>query len=79
MSGDDIAMKDKYNLMRKQWTEGYRTVLTCPHCSDSIFSAKSGQYVSCSCGAFSIDQTPQYCRIIGDWDSNVKMSQEKVV
>ena len=38
----------------------------CAKCNVGIFSAYPGQYVSCPCGAISVDQTEHYSRYIGD-------------
>jgi ribosomal protein S27AE len=38
----------------------------CNKCGDGIFSAFEGQFVTCSCGAISVDQTQYYTRFIGN-------------
>ena len=60
---------DEMDTMRREnWRKGYRTVLTCSECGESIHSRKSGQFVTCSCGLTSIDETPYYVRVIGTSD-----------
>jgi len=41
----------------------------CKVCSDVIYSKYRGEYVTCKCGAISIDQTPEYTRGIGDYSN----------
>ena len=38
----------------------------CKKCNDVIFSKYYGQFVTCKCGAISVDQTPHYSRHIGE-------------
>jgi ribosomal protein S27AE len=38
----------------------------CNKCGNGIFSAYEGQYVTCGCGAISVDQTMHYTRLIGN-------------
>jgi hypothetical protein len=38
----------------------------CNKCGDKIHSKYPGQFVSCKCGAISVDQTQYYARYIGD-------------
>ena len=38
----------------------------CAKCEDVIYSRYDGEYVSCSCGAIAVDQTPFYARHIGN-------------
>jgi hypothetical protein len=38
----------------------------CAKCNTGIYSAYEGQYVSCKCGAISVDQTKHYMRLIGN-------------
>lgn len=45
----------------------------CRKCGDVIASRYYGEYVTCKCGAISVDQTPYYSRYIGepsDFDHN---------
>ncbi len=57
----------RYKLgLEKSWRTGYRTVLTCTKCGDSIHSPWSGAFVSCSCDAIFIDETPYYYRAGGN-------------
>lgn len=51
--------------MTKSKFEGTKYKTTC--CQDVIYSKYSGQYVSCKCCKVSIDQTPHYQRVIGDY------------
>lgn len=39
---------------------------TCNKCGDTIKSSYPGEFVSCKCGAISVDQTEHYSRYIGD-------------
>lgn len=41
----------------------------CAKCKSVIFSSFPGEYVSCSCGAISVDQTRHYSRFIGEFKS----------
>ena len=38
----------------------------CAKCGDKIKSKWEGQFVTCKCGAISIDQTRHYSRFIGN-------------
>lgn len=38
----------------------------CAKCNDVIFSKYEGEFVSCKCGAISVDQTRHYARYIGN-------------
>lgn len=38
----------------------------CKKCGDVIYSRRPGEFVSCSCGAISVDQTHYYSRYIGN-------------
>lgn len=40
--------------------------IECAKCHDVIFSKYYGQFVTCKCGAISVDQTPYYSRYIGN-------------
>ena len=42
--------------------------VTCKKCGDTIRSRYSGEYVTCKCGAISVDQTEWYTRYIGDYE-----------
>lgn len=37
----------------------------CNKCHDRIFSTYEGEFVTCKCGAISVDQTRYYSRFIG--------------
>jgi hypothetical protein len=47
---------------RKEW----QFDVTCARCNDIIYSRYSGQFVTCKCGAISVDQTPYYSRYTGN-------------
>ncbi len=38
---------------------------SCPHCGSTVCSSYSGEYATCECGKFSVDQTETYVRFIG--------------
>lgn len=40
--------------------------IQCRKCKDIIWSKYEGEFVTCSCGAISVDQTKYYSRYIGD-------------
>ena len=42
------------------------TPVTCRLCEDTIKSRYSGEFVTCKCGAISVDQTAYYSRYIGN-------------
>jgi len=44
------------------------TPTECNKCGDSIQSKYEGQFVTCKCGAISVDQTRHYSRFIGNMD-----------
>lgn len=44
----------------------WKTKVQCRQCEDIIYSSYSGEYVTCKCGAISVDQTPCYSRFIGN-------------
>jgi hypothetical protein len=37
----------------------------CTDCEDIIFSSRPGEFVTCKCGAISVDETLYYTRWIG--------------
>lgn len=37
----------------------------CADCDDIIFSGRPGEFVTCKCGAISVDETLHYTRFIG--------------
>lgn len=45
--------------------EPWQFLCQCLNCKDIIYSKYDGQYVTCKCGALSVDQTPYYARFIG--------------
>jgi hypothetical protein len=47
----------------KKWV-GNKYLAKC--CNDTLQSKYPGHFVSCKCGKVAIDQTPYYCRYIGD-------------
>ena len=47
----------------KKWI-GNKYLAKC--CDDVLQSKYSGHFVRCKCGKVAIDQTPYYCRYIGD-------------
>lgn len=40
--------------------------IKCNNCKDIIEGDKKGTYKPCKCGLVAIDETPYYCRIIGN-------------
>lgn len=42
--------------------------IKCNHCGDIIIGDKKGTYIECSCGKCAIDETPNYFRIIGNFE-----------
>lgn len=40
--------------------------IKCKLCDDIIEGDKKGTMIWCKCGACAIDETPYYCRIIGE-------------
>lgn len=42
------------------------TILRCKKCNDWIEGDKKGTYIKCECGAIAIDETKEYCRVIGE-------------
>jgi uncharacterized protein (DUF2225 family) len=42
------------------------TVYECVKCGTGIYSAYPGQFVTCKCGAISVDQTQHYTRLLGN-------------
>lgn len=46
--------------------EDWQKKSQCRLCKGIIFSRYSGEFVSCKCGAISVDQTPYYGRYIGN-------------
>lgn len=41
-------------------------IVECNKCGDKIHSRYSGEFVTCRCGAISVDQTDYYIRYIGE-------------
>lgn len=50
------------SLVREKW----QADVQCAKCNDIIWSRHYGQFVTCKCGAISVDQTSYYTRYIGD-------------
>lgn len=46
--------------------QNWQVPVRCGKCDDVIWSKFAGQYAICKCGAIAVDQTPYYCRNIGD-------------
>lgn len=38
----------------------------CRLCGDIVDGGQKGRLITCRCGAVAIDETPYYCRIIGN-------------
>jgi hypothetical protein len=47
-------------------TSKWNPDVTCNKCGDKIHSKYSGEFVTCKCGAISVDQTKWYQRYIGN-------------
>lgn len=47
------------------------TPVTCKKCGDTIKSRYEGEFVTCKCGAISVDQTRYYTRGIGNMEDFV--------
>lgn len=52
-------------------TEFQPKIVYCRKCNTGIYSMYEGQFVSCKCGAISVDQTRHYERRIGNPDDFV--------
>lgn len=52
--------------------------LQCTRCNVKIHSSYSGEYVSCTCGKISIDQTDFYARMIGNEGDYLVVNKEEV-
>ena len=59
-------MTSRFDDSIREWNEGYRIVIICKKCNDEIYSRYSGQFLSCSCEAWFVDQTEYYCRAGGN-------------
>lgn len=46
--------------------EKWQQPVMCRKCCTMIWSDRSGEFVSCECGAIYVDQTPHYARYGGD-------------
>jgi hypothetical protein len=42
--------------------------IRCKLCNTIIEGDKKGHLIWCKCGKCAIDETPYYCRILGDFD-----------
>lgn len=51
----------------------------CAKCSDVIWSKTEGQYVSCSCGAISVDYDRYMGRHIGNQEDFIKVEENQSV
>ena len=49
----------------------------CAKCSDVIWSKTEGHYVSCSCGAITVDYTMHYGRQIGNREDFIKVEENQ--
>lgn len=47
-------------------TTTWNNPVECNKCGDSIHSRYEGEFVTCKCGAISVDQTKWYTRYIGN-------------
>ena len=52
--------------MRKEFKP--KNKLKCLLCGDTIQSEYSGHFKSCKCGKCFIDETYDYCRVLGNWE-----------
>ncbi len=50
--------------------------IECALCHDIIWSKYPGQFVTCKCGAISVDQTEYYSRWIGDKQNFIWIPKE---
>lgn len=48
----------------------------CKLCEDIIWSAYSGEYKECKCGAIAVDQTAYYARYIGKPENFIKVDEQ---
>jgi len=46
--------------------EDWQVLTECAKCGDKIYSKYQGHFVSCKCGAISVDQTKYYARYLGE-------------
>lgn len=53
-----------------------QNALICGHCDDFIFSKHRHDFVTCKCGAVSVDGGQEYLRRVGDFASAIDMSWE---
>ena len=57
--------------------EKWNSPVQCAKCGDKIHSRYSGEFVSCKCGAISVDQTPEYQRFIGNINDFVEVNESQ--
>ena len=53
------------------------TKLRCNNCGDVVEGDKKGTYIACSCKSVAIDETENYCRIIGNLEGFEVLEPEK--
>ena len=51
--------------------------IRCKLCGDIIEGDKKGTFITCKCTAVAIDETPYYCRLIGNFEDYEKIEEEK--
>lgn len=77
-----ITNKDKeYSVLeanKMKWESGFRLVLTCKSCEDSIYSSFEGELVECKCKLIAVEQTKFNTRSIGE-ESTFTSSFSKVI
>lgn len=53
--------------------------IKCNNCKEIIKGDKKGGYITCKCGLVAIDETPNYCRIIGNDYIEVSTTEDIVI
>lgn len=57
--------------------EDWQKLTECLKCHDRIFSRWPGEFVTCRCGAVSVDQSPRLSRYLGDRENFVLIEPQE--
>lgn len=53
-----------------------KSKIVCNNCGDVIFSKREGEYTTCKCGLYSIDETSHYCQMRGEGATTESLTED---
>ena len=69
---EPLLLKETMNPPLQSW----QVPEQCAKCLSIIYSTYQGEFVTCKCGAISVDQTKHYARHIGNIEDFVKKNDQ---